>query len=88
MGKAAAKETTTKDAVGAAGLFGGALLDIGWRLAVVVVGGLWLGTTVDRKLDIAPWGVLSSFLIIIASFVLIVRRILQRIPKEYGGYKK
>jgi F0F1-type ATP synthase assembly protein I len=87
MGKPAAKKTTSPNAVSAAGVFGSALFDIGWRLGIVVIGGLWLGSRVDARYGTKPWGVGIAFLIIIASFVLIVRQILQRIPKEYGGLK-
>lgn len=87
MGKDAAKKTTTPNAVSAAGIFGSALFDIGWRLAVVVIGGLWLGSRIDQRFDSKPWGMLGAFLLIIASFILIVRQILQRVPKEFGGLK-
>lgn len=87
MGKDAAKKSTTPNAVSAAGVFGGALFDIGWRLAIVVIGGLWLGSKIDQMYGTKPWGVFSAFVIIIISFVLIIRQILQRIPKEFGGLK-
>jgi F0F1-type ATP synthase assembly protein I len=87
MGKDAANKPTTPNAVSAAGVFGSALFDIGWRLGIVVIGGLWLGNKIDTKYGTEPWGALSAFLLIIVSFILIVRQILQRIPRSMGGLK-
>jgi nicotinamide riboside transporter PnuC len=73
--------------VAAAGRFGGALLDIGWRLAVAVVVFLWGGNALDEKLGTKPWFTALGFLLVIVSFVLIVRQVLQGIPRKLGGLK-
>lgn len=85
------KQPTTRepiDAVNSVSKLGYALFDIGWRLAVVVIGGLWLGAWADRHFGTKPVFILIAFVLIIASFVLIVRRVLQSLPKEYGGLQK
>jgi len=69
------------------GKFGGTLLDIGWRLAITVVGFLLLGKWLDNKFNTKPLFVIIGFLLIIASFALIVRQMLQKIPKSQGGLK-
>lgn len=73
--------------VAAAGKFGGALLDIGWRLGAAVVIFLWGGNALDERLGTKPWLTAIGFLLVIASFVLIVRQVLQGIPKKFGGLK-
>ncbi len=95
MKKAAAtKKTTTppasdqKNELDGLGYFGVSLLDIGWRLLFVVLFFLLGGRELDKYFGTDPWFGVIGFLLIIASFVLIVRRTLRRIPKEYGGLKK
>jgi predicted small integral membrane protein len=86
MKKSAAMQTTTTDK-GAAPLevFGFALLDIGWQLAVCVIGPLWLGAWADRRYDTKPLFSAIAFIFIIISFFFIVRRVIERLPKAYGG---
>lgn len=76
------------DEVSGLGHFGGALFDIGWRLAITVVIFLWGGNAIDVKLQTKPLFTVIGFLLVIASFVLIVRRVLQSVPREFGGLKK
>ena len=73
--------------VQAVGRFSSALFDLGWRLAAVVflflVGGSWL----DKKFGTEPLFTLLGLALIVISAVLIVRRALQQIPREFGGLK-
>lgn len=88
MMTAAAKKTTTRreeDEVSSTATFGGALLDIGWRLAGTVIVFLWGGSWLDKKFDTKPLFVVIGFGLVIASFVLIVRGVLRTIPKDQGG---
>lgn len=75
------------DELQAVGLVGSSLLDIGWRLLAVVLlfllGGRWL----DEKYGTDPLFVLVGLVLIVASFVLIVRAVLKNIPKSQGGMK-
>ncbi len=91
MKKAAAKETTTRDVeaneVSALGRFGTSLFDISWRLAASVVLFLWGGSEIDKRLGTKPWFTAIGFLLVIISFVLIVRQILQKLPRSQGGLK-
>lgn len=82
---AAKKPTTTPDEVAPLGQFGLALLDIGWQLAITVIGFLWLGDKADARYDTKPVFTLIAFGLVITSFVLIVRRVVGRLPKAYGG---
>ncbi len=81
--------TTGRDVneVASIGQFGSSLFDIGWRLAIVVVVFLWGGNALDKKLGTTPWLTATGFLLVIISFVLIVRQILQNIPRKFGGLK-
>lgn len=74
--------------VAAAGRFGGALFDIGWRLGAAVIIFLWGGNALDERFSTKPWFTAVGFLLVIASFVLIVRQVLQGIPKRFGGLKR
>ncbi len=90
--KQAAKSTTREksakpDALSAAGSYGYALFDIGWRLAVSVVVFLAGGSWLDKRFGTDPLFSVLGFLLIIFSFVVIVRRILQNIPRSQGGLK-
>jgi len=76
---------TEPNAVSAAGRFGGALFDIGWRLGITVIVFLWGGNALDEKFDTKPWFTVAGFLLIIVSFVLIVLQILRKIPRSQGG---
>lgn len=89
MKRADRNKTTTDgmDEVSSVGRMGGALLDIGWRLAASVIlfiaGGSWL----DKRFGTQPVFTVIGFLLVIGSFVLIVRQILQKIPRDLGGLK-
>lgn len=74
--------------VAAAGRFGGSLLDIGWRVGLTVVIFLWGGNALDERLGTKPWFTVAGFLLVIVSFVLIVVRVLQKIPRAQGGLKR
>ena len=87
MGKEAAKESAPNE-VQSVGIFGNALFDIGWRMLIVVVAGLWLGTKFDDRFHTEPWGALTGFLLIIVAFIRVIRTTLQQVPREYGGLKK
>lgn len=91
MKKAADREgpTTSKglNEVSGLGNFGTALFDIGWRLAISVIIFLWGGNALDAKLGTRPLFSALGFLLIILSFILIVRQILQNLPRQYGGLK-
>ncbi len=88
MKKAAAKSpTTTSNGVESLGKLGIALIDIGWQLAITVIGLLWLGNWADKRYDTKPVFILSALVLIVISFVLIVRRVLQKLPREYGGLR-
>lgn len=91
MKKAAAKQTTTTgaiDEVKATGMFGSAMIDIGWKLLIsmliFLLGGKWL----DGKFKTEPTFMIIGFVLFVASFALIVQQVLQKIPKEYGGLMK
>lgn len=75
------------DEVAGLGKFGGLLFDIGWQLAIVVFGFLLLGRWLDNKLGTDPLFVLIGLILIIISFVLILRRILKTLPRSQGGLK-
>ncbi len=86
MKKAAATNpTTTSDGIKPLGYFGSALFDIGWQLAVTVLGFLFLGNYLDKRLDTRPVFTLIAFALVIVSFALIVRRVVQKLPTEFGG---
>lgn len=91
MTKSARRETPTTNKemneVEGAGRFGGALFDIGWRLAITVIIFLWGGNALDNRLETRPLFTAIGFLLIIVSFVLILRQVLQKIPRAYGGLK-
>jgi F0F1-type ATP synthase assembly protein I len=91
MNRAARRDKpTTKtemNEVEGAGRFGGALIDIGWRLAATVIVFLWGGNWLDNRLGTKPLFTVIGFVLIIISFVLIVRQVLQKIPKSMGGLK-
>lgn len=69
------------------GKFGGSLFDIGWRLAICVIGFLLLGRWLDNKFGTEPLFILIGLVLIVASFVLILRSALRQIPKSQGGLK-
>lgn len=73
--------------VAALGKFGGALFDIGWQLAITVIGFLLLGKWLDNKFQSEPLFILIGLGLIIVSFVLILRRTLKQLPKSQGGMK-
>jgi hypothetical protein len=79
--------TNQENEVSSVGHFGSALFDIGWRLAVTVIIFLWGGNALDEKLSTKPLFTVIGFLLIIVSFVLIVRQVLQQIPRSLGGLK-
>lgn len=86
MKKAAApKPTTTSEGIKPLGYFGSALLDIGWQLAITVIGFLWIGSYADRHLGTKPVFTLLGFLLVVVSFFLIVRRVVAKLPTEFGG---
>ena len=86
MSKAAAKnKTTTSEGTQPLGYFGSTLLDIGWRLAAMVIGLLLLGDWLDERYKAKPVFILVALLLIIVGFVAIVRRAVNSLPAEYGG---
>ena len=94
MNKAAGKKkTTTTEEKPQTNEFDGVkqfavgMIDIGWRLAITVIFFLWSGTRLDEWLGTEPWFALAGFILIIISFVLIVRRSLNQLPKQFGGNK-
>jgi len=93
MKKAADKAPTTKpggdkNEVASLGRFASALFDLGWRLAIVVVGFLWFGNWLDRRYGTRPVFALIGFGLIVVSFIVIVRQVLSNIPHSQGGLKK
>ncbi len=92
MHKAADQERPTTpevklNEVSSLGHLGGALFDIGWRLAATVIIFLWGGSQLDKRLETKPLFTVIGFLLVIVSFMLIVRQILQKIPRSMGGLR-
>lgn len=86
MKKAAAKPTTGEKP-NAIGTFGITLIDIGWRLAAIVIGSIWLGQYLDNRFNAKPIFSLLSVVLIAFGFYIIVSRSVKQLPKEFGGKK-
>jgi uncharacterized membrane protein YfcA len=80
------KETQT-DEVHSLGVFGSALFDLGWRLAITVVLFLWFGNWLDNRLSTKPFFSLLGFFLVVVAFVLLLKQILKKVPRSQGGLK-
>lgn len=85
----AVKQVSTRrkplDEVAALGKFGSVLIDIGWQLAITVVGFLLFGRWLDKRYDTDPLFTAIGFILIIISFVFILIGALRQIPRSLGG---
>jgi hypothetical protein len=97
MNKAAAKKTTTapvkEEQVSTQAkepftVFSNALLDIGWKLGLLILVPLWLVSRSHKEwFDSAIFGLVAMLWVTI-SFSLVVYSVLKSIPKSLGGLKK
>lgn len=84
------KETPTSrikrraDTAGGLEVFGSALAEIGWQLALGVVGPLWLVSRYKQAWLDSSWFALIIIWIVFV-FVSVVYIQLKKLPKKYGG---
>ncbi len=84
MGKAGAKKRTTKiksdpvmdqlSAVSAKSLLVGNIINMGWRLGIMVLGPIFIGVQLDKKFDSSPSLTLAAFFIAIFGSSLLIYR--------------
>ena len=62
-----------------------AALDMGWRLAVVVLLPIALGSTLDNHFKLKPWLTLAGLLVAIMGGVLVIRAAVKKADKAIAA---